>query len=151
VKLGRIEPWHAMAMCAVEDAWITGVAAIDSSGIIVAPRPVERWEVMLAWYRCAGQNEVPVAELVEVAMLPWVGVRNTMHVRDEITASINRAMRSIFPTYLGCEVSAKGGDVTSGEIVVNMQMSENALPVMTTLVPDVEVPPDILNRKHAEA
>jgi hypothetical protein len=149
-RSGKMAPFEIMAAAAIEDAWMTGRTEMTQDGTILIPEAPERWEIALAWVRCTG-GQIPVADYAQMAMVPWIGRRNTHAVREEIRHAINRAMCALVPSYRGCTIEAKGHDVTSGEVEINLQMDDDEIPAAVTLTEGVDVPDDIFLRKHAEA
>lgn len=151
VKNGQWSTWQGIAACCIEDAWMCGKTKITDDGTIIVLEASARWEVLLAWIRCTGE-QVQLESYVQTVILPWYGTRNTLANREAIRDEINRAMRAVFEVYRGCDVFAEGVDVTSGGLTVNLKMDENEMPTETkVLAPDVEIPDDVFSRKRAEA
>ncbi len=169
VRAGKLSPWSCVALMALDDAHLCGtlallprdpvsepqsdgttrwVARLDFS-VTRTPRPWERYTC-----RMFAKNERPgISEIVNVAVATHFGRPNTDRVRAEVRREVLDAMIFCDPDIVDIEIVIKGpGDIgPRDEINIEIVKRTNIEPGAVVMVPDVEIPADVLARKPAQA
>lgn len=148
LNTGSIAWGHALAVLALDDAWITGNARIIAGGGFKIYRVPKRWEVVIAQYRILGTPiEQPVVAGAVIA--PFMGKQLTPEVRSDIEREMRSAMSIAVPNVVDFDIAI--GMSEAGEVRVELTAKVAANPQIMIEDKSAEIPADILARPRGQA
>jgi hypothetical protein len=147
----------ALARALIDDAQLTGRAVYfenppgSGQADMRIPDPPPRWLVVCARALC--RKELPDMHSVVGAVLGrFMGLRSSQTVLEAMRVELQAALSFIDASIFDVQIDTKVDVLDSQHLIIQVQAKTPALgAVVTPGTENVEIPPDILLRKRAEA
>ncbi len=147
---GTIHPWLVVAVCAFDDAWLSGKMEIDpATGCVHVAQPPKRWEVVLAWARCRKET-APMRAVLEAALAPYMHMRGTQATIEAAKSDIRTALIAFDGSLVDVEIAAFSDPQYPDGVVFQVQFKAPC-GGGHDFAPEVEIPAGIMSGPRGQA
>lgn len=154
VSTGRMEPFHAIAVMMLDDAWITRSIAFRPApgGVLISVIAPPRWRVVVARAQALGTMPA-IGDVCEAVLVRYFGGPNVQRIRDEIRREMIEALTAIDPDIVDIEIKIDAVTLGPNEIKLMISKRTNIEPgaMVMPAIADVAIPDDIMLRSRGKA